>query len=110
MSDGRPTARGRLYRGADLDARRQERRTRLLAAGLERVGTVGYRAATVRSVCAEAGLTERYFYESFANGEALLVAVYEDAVARLDAAITAAVGAAEPQLGAMARAGLEALF
>jgi AcrR family transcriptional regulator len=31
----------------------------------------------VKAVCEAAGLTERYFYESFANSEALLVAAFE---------------------------------
>ena len=35
-------------------------------------GERGYRNATVKAVCDSAGLTERYFYESFANSEALL--------------------------------------
>lgn len=39
------------------------------------MGRTGYRSATVRALCAEAGLTERYFYQSFQNTEALLIAV-----------------------------------
>jgi AcrR family transcriptional regulator len=37
----------------------------------------GYRNTTVKAVCEAAGLTERYFYESFANSEALLVAAFD---------------------------------
>ncbi len=66
----------RRYGGRGGEERRAERRERLLDAGLACYGEVGYHAATVRLICARAGLTERYFYESFANGEDLLCAVY----------------------------------
>ena len=55
----------------------EERRERFLRAGLEIFGTVGLRKATVRVLCREAGLTERYFYESFADTEALFLAVHQ---------------------------------
>src|SRR5258705_353216 len=55
----------RRYAGASADERRDERRARLLAAGLDALGTDGHRATTVRGVCARARLTPRYFYESF---------------------------------------------
>lgn len=67
---------GRTYRGADPQQRQQERRIRLLDAAVEVFGTTGYRTATVEKVCSEAGLTKRYFYESFSNSEGLLMAAY----------------------------------
>ena len=74
-------------------------------------GTRGFHGVGVRDICAEAGLTERYLYESFANLEALFLAVYERCVAELrvatDRAIAAARGQAMPDL---ARAGLRAFF
>ena len=42
------------------------------------MGTEGAAAATMRATCREAALTERYFYESFANRDELLVAVLDD--------------------------------
>ena len=72
-------------------------------------GGEGYASVTVRAVCVEAGLTERYFYESFENREALLAAVYLDSVAQLNAAVLEAIeepGTIEEQ----ARAGLGAYF
>ena len=39
-------------------------------------GVVGYRNAPVKAICERAKLTERYFYESFQNSEALLIATY----------------------------------
>ncbi len=67
----------RTYGGLREDERIHERRERFLEAGLEVFGTVGLRGATVRMLCKTAGLTERYFYESFADTEALFCAVYE---------------------------------
>jgi AcrR family transcriptional regulator len=71
----------RPWRGVSPEERIAERRERLLAAGLAVFATQGFHASKVRDVCAEAGLTERYFYESFADKEALLRTVAEDIVA-----------------------------
>lgn len=76
-------ATGRTYRGADAGQRRDERRARLIGAAVEVFGTEGYRTATVEKICATAGLTKRYFYESFSGSEELLVAAYRHAIAIL---------------------------
>ncbi|MBJ7331987.1 MAG: TetR/AcrR family transcriptional regulator [Solirubrobacteraceae bacterium] len=73
---------GRRYGGVPADERRRERRQRLLDAGLELLGTRGYAQTTVSDVLGHAGLTSRYFYEHFENREALLAAVYDQAVLR----------------------------
>lgn len=73
----------RVYGGLSEEARVLDRRERFLEAGLEIFGTVGLRGATVRALCREAGLTERYFYESFSDTEALFCAVYEKQLAGL---------------------------
>ncbi|HEY8606102.1 MAG TPA: helix-turn-helix domain-containing protein [Noviherbaspirillum sp.] len=52
------------------------RRHSLIAAAIAVYGERGYRNASVKAVCEAAGLTERYFYESFANSEELLVAAF----------------------------------
>jgi AcrR family transcriptional regulator len=101
---------GRSYRGASPDQRRAERRERLIAAGIEVFGTTGYRAATVDQICAVAGLTKRYFYESFADSEALLLSAYARATDDLRGQVVAAATAAAPELTDMTRAGLEAFF
>ena len=44
----------------------------IMQAALSVYGATGFRTASVKAVCNRAGLTERYFYESFANGEDLL--------------------------------------
>lgn len=67
----------RTYAGLSEAERTVERRERFLEAGLQVFGTVGIKGATVRNLCKAAGLTERYFYESFADTDALFCAVYE---------------------------------
>lgn len=64
----------RPWRGVSAEDRQAERRERLLDACLDVVGTGGVANATVDRVCAEARLTKRYFYESFADLDALLLA------------------------------------
>jgi AcrR family transcriptional regulator len=69
-------AAGRRYRGVSNETRKTERRLKLIEAGIKVFGATGYHAATVKGLCQEAGLTERYFYESFSNAEALFTACY----------------------------------
>ncbi|SFF32706.1 transcriptional regulator, TetR family [Fontimonas thermophila] len=82
----------------------------LVEAGIEAFGTRGFHATTVREICAKARLTERYFYESFANREALYIAVYEHLTTQLRDAVVAALLPARRDAGAMARAALRMLF
>lgn len=74
--------RTRPYRGVPADQRRARRRAALMEAGLELLGTRGWAATTVRQVCAEAGLNDRYFYENFPDRDALLLAIIDDQVAQ----------------------------
>jgi AcrR family transcriptional regulator len=69
-------ASARPYGGLAMAERVAARRARFIEAGIELFGTQGFRGATVRGICAAAGLTDRYFYESFASLEALLAEVY----------------------------------
>lgn len=100
------------YAGRTSEQRRAERRRRLVDAARETWGEHGWAAVSMRGVCARAGLVDRYFYESFAGRDALLVAVWEqerdrlvelvqsavaavpgdDPIVQLQAAVTAAVG------------------
>jgi AcrR family transcriptional regulator len=77
MTSTAPKSTGRSYRGLTLEQRTAERRERFLEAGLNVFGNEGFHAATVRKICKEAGLTDRYFYESYNSMEALLIEVYE---------------------------------
>jgi AcrR family transcriptional regulator len=89
------------------------RRELLIEAAVRVYGEVGYRNATVKAVCEAAGLTERYFYESFANSEALLIAAY-DTVAhqlldRLDGIRKEHTGTADDRGRAVLRAYYQAM-
>jgi AcrR family transcriptional regulator len=82
---------GRTYGGLSLEERKSQRREQFLEAGLNVFGATGFRSATVRSLCKEAQLTDRYFYESFGNLENLLMAVYEQCMSNLGIAILSAI-------------------
>ena len=81
----------RRYRGVSAEERRAARRRQLLDAALEIAGTRGVERATMTAICAEAGLTERYFYESFADTDELLGAVYDQVSGQLAAEVEAAM-------------------
>lgn len=100
----------RRYGGRGGEERRAERHERLLDAGLAVFGAAGYHGATVRAICSRAGLTERYFYESFDNREDLLCAVYERHLSVQRSRLEAAVLAAAPLPEAMLAAGLRAFL
>jgi AcrR family transcriptional regulator len=101
---------GRIYGGKSPAERREARLERLLEAGLELFGTRGYADSSVKAVCTEAGLTERYFYEHFRDRPALLLAVYERVAAQLLGAVVEATLAAPPDLELRVRAGFGALI
>lgn len=67
----------RPYRGVSADERRAVRRAQLLEACLDVVGEDGVASTTAEAVCARAGLSKRYFYESFADRETVLVAALD---------------------------------
>lgn len=98
----------RTWGGRTLEDRRAARRVQLLDAGYELLGTGGAAQVTVRGVCRAAGLTERYFYESFADRDALLVAVHARVAEEARAALSAAVAAAPAEPLARATAAVEA--
>lgn len=102
--------RGRTYGGASPTQRTSERRARLLEAGLALYGTQGFAATSIDAVCAEAGLTKRYFYESFRSAEELLAAVYREATARVQQRVAEAILAAGDDLQDRAAAGVAAYF
>jgi AcrR family transcriptional regulator len=100
----------RPYRGISPDERRAQRRARLVAAALAVYGERGYRQATVKAVCEEAGLTERYFYESFANSEDLLIVSFNAVTAAVLKELTDAAAKAGRNRTSRARAMLLAYF
>lgn len=71
------------YRGVSAQDRRADRHARLLAATLEVWGRDGGPTVTMTRICAEAGLTERYFYQSFACLDDALIEVMEGIAAEI---------------------------
>src|SRR5690606_14718150 len=65
----------------------------LLDAAYELLGTEGSAGTSVRAVCQRAALNPRYFYESFEDLDALLIAVYDRLVEQLGQQVLAAVEA-----------------
>ncbi len=72
-----PPAPRRRYGGKSAEQRRAERRAALVAAALDIWRELGWASVTMRGVCARAGLTDRYFYESFADRDALLATLWD---------------------------------
>lgn len=83
----------RVYGGRSLEERRKERRRRFLDATTTIWGEEGWTAVTMRRVCAEARLVDRYFYECFEDRDALLAAVWDEI---RDESMRAAIDAAAP--------------
>lgn len=100
----------RAYRGVSQEERRAQRRNKLIAAAIAVYGDRGYRQATVKAVCEAAGLTERYFYESFENSEDLLITSYNAVTYQVFGEIAAAGQAAGKTRGDKGRAMLKAYF
>ncbi|MBJ8345347.1 TetR/AcrR family transcriptional regulator [Antrihabitans sp. YC2-6] len=98
----------RAYAGVPATERRALRRAALLEAALEIIGTQGFAKLTVAGLCAQAGLNERYYYESFATRDSVLHEVFDSVVAELAQAIMAAVELAPDDAEAKARAAIRA--
>jgi AcrR family transcriptional regulator len=97
-----------VYGGVRALDRVAGRRTRLLEAALELLGTDGWQVTTVRGICAKARLTPRYFYESFADRDELLIALFDQLVAEAAARVLEAVDGAEHDARAKAHAAIGA--
>lgn len=81
--------RGR-WSGVPLEDRNALRRDTLIAAGVQLLGGEGGPSLTVRAACRRAGLTERYFYESFSDRDHFVRAVYDDVCTRAMTTLTTA--------------------
>jgi AcrR family transcriptional regulator len=78
------------WSGVPLEDRQILRRGELVSAGVGLLGGEAGPALTVRAVCRAAGLTERYFYESFADRDDFVRAVYDDVCSTAMSALTSA--------------------
>lgn len=102
--------RRRSFKGLSLEQRQDERREKLIEAGLQIYGTQGFFSVTVRDICNEAKLTERYFYESFKRSEELFKTIYLRLVEQLQQDILAAVMQSKATPRLMVNSGLTALL
>lgn len=100
---------GRTYSGLKSAERALERHGRLVEAGLEVFGTTGYSGAKIKTLCQGAGLSERYFYESFESREQLLMAVYDQVARNLMRHVIDALQEPGLDLKASVRAGMAAV-
>lgn len=85
----------RTFRGQTAEQRATARRQALIDAALDLIGTTGWSSATMTAICQRAGLTERYFYESFRNRDALFLDLIQGVVQQIEAAVVAAASAPE---------------
>ena len=98
------------WAGVSLTDRRAERRALLVDAAFRLFGDGGEAALSVRSVCRECGLNTRYFYESFADTDDLLGAVYDKVSGELAAVVEAAMSEVGESVRARTRAGIAAVL
>ncbi|WP_068269534.1 TetR/AcrR family transcriptional regulator [Aldersonia kunmingensis] len=68
-----------VWGGRTAEQRRAERRQRLITAATEIWSESGWAAVTMRGVCSRTSLNDRYFYQEFADRDALLAAVWDGA-------------------------------
>jgi AcrR family transcriptional regulator len=86
----------RIWAGRTMAERQEDRRDKLLRAGVALIAAGGGQAVSVRAACREAGLTSRYFYEQFADREEYVVAVYRAVAEECNEAVRAAVADLPP--------------
>jgi AcrR family transcriptional regulator len=98
----------RAYRGVPADERREQRRTALVDAALDLLHADGLGGVSVRSVCAKARLTPRYFYEAFDDLDQLLLASVDAVIDEVAERGLAAVAAASDDTAAQVRAAIDA--
>ncbi len=98
----------RAYRGVPAETRRAQRRELLVETALDCLHEDGLAGVSVRAVCARSRLTPRYFYESFADLDELLVAAVDSVVDEIAERGLAAVRVAPPELRAQVRSAIDA--
>jgi AcrR family transcriptional regulator len=99
----------RSYAGVPAADRVAARRERLLQATIQLIATDGAARTTMTRICSEAGLTERYFYESFGSRDDALLAALNAACERIADTTLAAVTQSRGAPADRVRAALSAL-
>ena len=105
-----PKIKERQFKGLSLTERKQARREKLIEAGIEAYGTHGFFAVTVKDICNEAKLTERYFYESFKKSDELFQTIFLTLIDQLQHNVMQAIMQASTDPRKMIEAGLTALL
>ncbi|HEX4879746.1 MAG TPA: TetR/AcrR family transcriptional regulator [Limnobacter sp.] len=100
----------RSYGGKSAQERQAARRLALVDAAVRLFGEHGFASVSIDAICAEAGLTKRYFYEAFPSREALLTAAYESVTREYMQSILAAVAPHLMDARQLVRAGLQESF
>lgn len=100
----------RQFKGLSLSERKQQRREKLIEAGIEAYGTQGFFSVTVKDICNEAKLTERYFYESFKKSENLFQTIFLQLIDQLQQNVMQAIVQASADPKKMIESGLTALL
>lgn len=94
----------RIYGGEVATARSDRRRTALMDAAEELIGSGGTDRLALRRVCAQARLNDRYFYESFANVDELLAACFDRAISQTLEVLLGSMAKTQPGLRATTHA------
>ncbi|KGT46876.1 TetR/AcrR family transcriptional regulator [Acinetobacter sp. HR7] len=103
-------AKERQFKGLSMTERQQARREKLIEAGIQAYGTHGFFSVTVKDICNEAKLTERYFYESFKKSEHLFQTIFLKLIDELQQNVMQAMMQASSDPKKMIEAGLTALL
>jgi AcrR family transcriptional regulator len=100
----------RRYGGLSAQERSQQRRQKLLEAAIQAFGTLGLAKTTIRDICNEAGLAERYFSDHFERAPDAYAAVFKLLSKQALVAVGVGISGAPLNTIEMARAGLTAFL
>jgi AcrR family transcriptional regulator len=70
-------SRSGVWGGRTAEQRQVERRTRMISAAINIWSSEGWPAVSMRRICAETSVNDRYFYEEFGDKDGLLAAAWE---------------------------------
>ncbi|MFE9582895.1 TetR/AcrR family transcriptional regulator [Nocardia sp. NPDC006044] len=98
----------RSYGGVPIEQRKARRRAALLDAAQEIIGTSGFAKLTVSGLCARARLSERYYYESFGDLDAVFSELFDRIVDEIGQAVVTAFVGTPTDIRAKTRAAIAA--
>lgn len=98
----------RSYGGVPIEQRKARRRAALLDAAQEIIGTSGFAKLTVSGLCTQARLSERYYYESFSDLDAVFSELFDRIVDEIGQAVVTAFVTTPTDIRAKTRAAIAA--